>query len=87
MKLSLKAMSRELTSSAREYIASGMHHALCTSSSAGLGKGKIETEHTEQGGFDLEGAQGDYSGSMGVFVCRGTFRRLASVGLPAKTPN
>ena len=37
------------------------------------------------GGFVLEGVREDYSGSMSVFPCRGMFRRLAVVGLPAKT--
>ena len=44
----------------------------------------METEPIEPGGFVLEGLRGDYSRSMGVFLCRGTFCRLASVGLPAK---
>ena len=45
----------------------------------------METEQTEHRGFVLEGVRGDYSESMSVFLCRGTFRRLGSVGLPAKT--
>jgi len=40
---------------------------------------------TAQSGFVLEGVRQDYSGSMSVFPCRGTFRRLAVVGLCAKT--
>ena len=40
---------------------------------------------TAQSGFVLEGVREDYSGSMSVFPCRGMFRRLAVVGLPAKT--
>ena len=45
----------------------------------------METEPTEPGGFVLEGAWGDYSGSMSVFLCQGMFRRLAAMGPPAKT--
>ena len=45
----------------------------------------METGQIELCGFVLEGARGDYSGSMGVFLCQGMFRFLASVGLPPKT--
>ena len=45
----------------------------------------METEQTEQGRFVLQGAWGDDSGNMSVFVCGNALRGLASVGFPAKT--
>ena len=51
------------------------------------GEACMETEPTEPGGFLLEGAGGDDSGNMCVFVCGNALHRLALVGLPAKTPS
>ena len=47
----------------------------------------MEKEPTEPGGFVLEGAWGDDSWKMSVFVCGNALGRLAVVGLPAKTPH
>ena len=45
----------------------------------------MEQDTTGHGGFVLEGAWGDDSGNMSVLVCGNALRRLAVVGLPAKT--
>ena len=43
----------------------------------------METEQTEHRGFVLEGAWGDYSRNMSVFVFGNALHRLAVVGIPS----